>query len=192
MKGRAAAWQPRKLQIHGGANCTIYQFYQEEKQGNTSRKCDWFRFRNAKHFSSASIIVSYKLFMLLVVKDRQVFLAFFFLIFAYFCRFSVSHHFFFYFSSRAKQMCAVNNTSCRFLRSDAGEGEEKGVHDAAVCAPCRDSRAEESHNPAKFWHEVTFKGRDLFPTTEEVLRIISHLFLWPTFQRAEALDNYSV
>lgn len=57
---------------------------------------------------------------------------------------------------------------------------------------CRDSRAEEPHNPAQFWHEVTFKGRDLFPTMEEVLRIIPHLFLRPMFQRAEAWDNYSV
>lgn len=44
--------------------------------------------------------------------------------------------FFLYFSRRAKQMCAVNNTSCRFLRSDAGKGEKKKkscrVHDAAV------------------------------------------------------------
>lgn len=100
------------------------------KTRKTSRKCDWFRFGMQSVFH-ASIIVSYKLFMFLLVNDNFFFI---FLIFAYFCRFSVSHHFFFYFSSRAKQMCAVNNTSCRFLRSDAGKAEEKGcrVHDAAV------------------------------------------------------------
>lgn len=32
VKARATAWQLRRLQIHGGANCTIYQFYQEGKQ----------------------------------------------------------------------------------------------------------------------------------------------------------------
>lgn len=89
--------------------------------------------------------------MFLVVKDRQVCLAFL-LNSAYLCRFLVSHQVFFYFNRTVKQICAVNNTSCRFLRSDAGRGEKKGcrVFDAAFCALCRDSRAEEPYNPSKF------------------------------------------
>lgn len=125
VKARATAWQLRRLQIHGGANCTIYQFYQEGKQEKPAGNVIDLDFGMQSVFHLHLLLfLRNSLCFWLSKADRFIWL--FYFNFCLFLQvFSQSSFLFFYFSRRAKQICAVNNTSCRFLRSDAGKGEKK-------------------------------------------------------------------